>query len=195
MMRTYLEKPRTTVGWKGLLNDPLLDGSFEINRGLRTARQLFVRITDIGVPLVTEMLDTISPQYLADLVSVSAIGARTVESPLHRELASGVSFPVGFKNATSGDIQVAVDAVTAAACKHHFIGVTQEGRSAIAATTGNENCFVILRGGKESTNYDHHSVHAALCVLEVAGAKQVVVIDCSHGKSHYLRMEPDLEYS
>lgn len=118
-MRTYLEKPRTTVGWKGLLNDPLLDGSFEINRGLRTARQLFVRITDIGVPLVTEMLDTISPQYLADLVSVSAIGARTVESPLHRELASGVSFPVGFKNATSGDIQVAVDAVTAAACKHH----------------------------------------------------------------------------
>lgn len=182
VMRAYLEKPRTTVGWKGLINDPRINGSFEINTGLRTARQLFVQITDLGLPLATEMLDTISPQYLADLISVSAIGARTTESPLHRELASGVSFPVGFKNATTGDIQVAVDAVTAAASQHHFIGVTQEGRSAIASTKGNKDCFVILRGGKKGTNYDRESVGGALGILRAAGANPVVMVDCSHGK-------------
>lgn len=182
MMRAYLEKPRTTVGWKGLINDPDIDGSFDINRGLRIARQLFVQITDLGIPLGTEMLDTISPQYLADLISVSAIGARTTESPTHRELASGVSFSVGFKNATDGGVQIAVDAVVAAASKHHFIGITQEGRSAIASTTGNTNCFVVLRGGKKASNYDHKSVKAVLDTLQAAQAKSVVMVDCSHGR-------------
>ncbi|KAF2228572.1 3-deoxy-7-phosphoheptulonate synthase [Viridothelium virens] len=183
IMRAYLEKPRTTVGWKGLINDPRIDGSFEINSGLRTARRLFAEITNLGLPLATEMLDTISPQYLADLISVSAIGARTTESPLHRELASGVSFPVGFKNATNGSIDVAVDAVTAAASQHHFIGVTQEGRSAITSTTGNKNCFIILRGGKKGPNYDSVSVNDALEAMRSARKRPVVMVDCSHGKS------------
>jgi len=184
VMRAYLEKPRTSVGWKGLINDPDLNDTFNINKGLRTSRQLFVDISDIGLPIVTEMLDTISPQYFDDLISLGAVGARTTESQLHRELASGVSFPVGFKNGTDGGIQVAVNAIQAAAGCHHFIGVTKQGLAAITHTTGNEHGFLILRGGSKGTNYDAKSVAAAKQSLRANKQREVVVIDCSHGNSN-----------
>ncbi|CAD0095859.1 unnamed protein product [Aureobasidium vineae] len=158
IMRAYLEKPRTTVGWKGLINDPDLDESYKINKGLRVSRQLFCDLTSQGMPIASEMLDTISPQFLADLISLGAIGARTTESQLHRELASGLSFPMGFKNGTDGSLGVAVDAIGSAAAKHYFMGVTKQGLAAITKTTGNKDCFVILRGGTKGTNYDAENV-------------------------------------
>lgn len=181
IMRAYLEKPRTTVGWKGLINDPDVDNTFNINKGLQVSRQLFVNLTSLGLPIGSEMLDTISPQFLADLLSFGAIGARTTESQLHRELASGLSFPVGFKNGTDGTLGVAVDAVQAASHPHHFMGVTKHGVAAITTTKGNEHCFVILRGGKKGTNYDPASVAEAKAQLPEKG---VLMIDYSHGNSN-----------
>lgn len=183
VMRAYLEKPRTTVGWKGLINDPDIDETFKINKGLRVSRQLFRDLTSTGMPIATEMLDTISPQFLADLISVGAIGARTTESQLHRELASGLSFPIGFKNGTDGSLGVAIDAIGAAAAKHHFMGVTKQGLAAITRTSGNEHGFVILRGGTKGTNYDKASVQAAKETLVKKGQKLAIMIDCSHGMS------------
>ncbi|KAK4643218.1 3-deoxy-7-phosphoheptulonate synthase [Podospora bellae-mahoneyi] len=184
VMRAYLEKPRTTVGWKGLINDPDIDETFKINKGLRVSRQLFRDLTSTGMPIATEMLDTISPQFLADLISVGAIGARTTESQLHRELASGLSFPIGFKNGTDGSLGVAIDAIGAAAAKHHFMGVTKQGLAAITRTSGNEHGFVILRGGTKGTNYDKASVQAAKETLVKKGQKLAIMIDCSHGNSN-----------
>ncbi len=184
VMRSYLEKPRTTVGWKGLINDPEIDGSFMINKGLRISRKLFVDLTEMGIPLASEMLDTISPQFLADLLSLGAIGARTTESQLHRELASGLSFPVGFKNGTDGGLTVAVDAIGAAAHPHTFLGVTKQGVAAITMTQGNEDTFIILRGGKHGTNYDENSVAQSAAALEKAKLRPTrIMIDCSHGNS------------
>lgn len=183
VMRSYLEKPRTTVGWKGLINDPDIDNSFKINKGLRLSRQLFVDLTTKGMPLASEMLDTISPQFLADLLSVGAVGARTTESQLHRELASGLSFPVGFKNGTDGSLGVAVDAIGAVKHPHHFLSVTKPGVVAIVGTVGNEDCFVILRGGTKGTNYDARSIAEAKAALEKAGLRQRLMVDCSHGNS------------
>lgn len=183
VMRSYLEKPRTTVGWKGLINDPDIDNTFQINKGLRVSRQLFVDLTEKGMPLASEMLDTISPQFLADLLSVGAIGARTTESQLHRELASGLSFPVGFKNGTDGSLGVAVDAIGAVRHPHHFLSVTKPGVVAIVGTTGNEDCFAILRGGKSGTNYDAKSIAAAKEALTKAGLNHRLMVDCSHGNS------------
>ncbi|KAI9772311.1 MAG: Phospho-2-dehydro-3-deoxyheptonate aldolase amt16 [Geoglossum simile] len=183
VMRSYLEKPRTTVGWKGLINDPDIDNSFKINQGLRTSRQLFVNLTDMGMPLASEMLDTISPQFLADLLSVGAIGARTTESQLHRELASGLSFPVGFKNGTDGTLEVAIDAIKAVQHPHHFLSVTKPGVVAIVGTIGNEDCFVILRGGKTGTNYDAKSIAQAKEKLVKKGTQPRIMVDCSHGNS------------
>lgn len=183
VMRSYLEKPRTTVGWKGLINDPMIDNTFQINKGLRISRQLFVSLTELGLPIASEMLDTISPQFLADLLSVGAIGARTTESQLHRELASGLSFPVGFKNGTDGSLDIAVDAIGAAAHEHHFMGVTKQGLASIMKTKGNSDCFVILRGGKRGTNFDEKSVEEARQKLDKAGISQNIMVDCSHGNS------------
>lgn len=189
VMRAYLEKPRTTVGWKGLINDPEIDGSFQINKGLRLARKLFVDLTG-KLPIAGEMLDTISPQFLSDLFSVGAIGARTTESQLHRELASGLSFPVGFKNGTDGTLGVAVDALRAAAHPHHFLSVTKPGVVAIVGTGGNEDCFVILRGGKKGTNYDEKSIQETkeeLTKAKVTSAEKSgprIMVDCSHGNSN-----------
>ncbi|KAG5931618.1 3-deoxy-7-phosphoheptulonate synthase [Claviceps monticola] len=183
VMRSYLEKPRTTVGWKGLINDPDIDGSFKINKGLRLARQLFVDLTSRGMPIASEMLDTISPQFLADLLSMGAIGARTTESQLHRELASGLSFPVGFKNGTDGSLGVAIDAIGAVKHPHHFLSVTKPGVVAIVGTTGNDDCFVILRGGTKGTNYDAASIAEAKSALEKKGIRQRLMVDCSHGNS------------
>ena len=183
VMRAYLEKPRTTVGWKGLINDPDLDGSFRINKGLRTSRQLFVDLTHRGMPLASELLDTISPQFLADLLSVGAIGARTTESQLHRELASGLSFPVGFKNGTDGTLEVAIDSIGSVRHPHHFLSVTKPGLVAIVGTTGNDDCFVILRGGKRGTNYDPASIRDARAALDKKGAPRRLMVDCSHGNS------------
>jgi 3-deoxy-7-phosphoheptulonate synthase len=182
VMRVYFEKPRTTVGWKGLINDPDLDGSFQINKGLRLARQLLMEINELGVPAGTEFLDMISPQYYADLVSWGAIGARTTESQVHRELASGLSCPVGFKNGTDGNVRIAVDALKAARTPHHFLSVTKAGHSAIVSTNGNEDCHIILRGGKHP-NYDAGSVDAAGKELAAAGLEQRLMIDCSHANS------------
>ena len=183
IMRAYLEKPRTTVGWKGLINDPDIDESFQINKGLRVSRKLFCDLTAQGMPIASEMLDTISPQFLADLISLGAIGARTTESQLHRELASGLSFPIGFKNGTDGGLSVAVDAIGAAAAKHHFMGVTKQGLAAITKTSGNEHCFVILRGGTKGTNFDKDSVQEVRQTLAKKGQREVMMIDCSHGTS------------
>ncbi|KIV89474.1 3-deoxy-7-phosphoheptulonate synthase [Exophiala mesophila] len=183
IMRAYLEKPRTTVGWKGLINDPDIDESYKINKGLRVSRQLYADLTNMGVPIASEMLDTVSPQFLADLISLGAIGARTTESQLHRELASGLSFPVGFKNGTDGSLSVAIDAVGAAAAKHHFMGVTKQGLAAITKTSGNEDGFVILRGGSKGTNFDPESVKAARAALKAKSQREVMMIDCSHGNS------------
>lgn len=183
-MRAYLEKPRTTVGWKGLINDPEINETFKINKGLRVSRQLFCDLTGLGMPIASEMLDTISPQFLADLISLGAIGARTTESQLHRELASGLSFPVGFKNGTDGSLSVAIDAVGSAASKHHFMGVTKQGLAAITRTSGNEHGFVILRGGSSGTNFDKESVKGTREALRKKDQKEVMMIDCSHGKNH-----------
>lgn len=183
VMRSYLEKPRTTVGWKGLINDPDIDNSFQINKGLRTSRQLFVMLTAKGMPLASEMLDTISPQFLADLLSVGAVGARTTESQLHRELASGLSFPVGFKNSTDGSLGVAVDAIGAVRHPHHFLSVTKPGVVAIVGTVGNEDCFVILRGGTKGTNFDAKSIAEAKTALQKSGVRERLMVDCSHGNS------------
>ncbi|KAA8892783.1 hypothetical protein FN846DRAFT_981853 [Sphaerosporella brunnea] len=183
IMRAYLEKPRTTVGWKGLINDPDIDESFQINKGLRVSRGLFLSLTDMGVPIASEMLDTVSPQFLADCLSIAAIGARTTESQLHRELASGVSFPVGFKNGTDGSLAVAIDAVLSASHPHHFMGVTKQGLAAITRTTGNEHGFVILRGGSKGPNYSREDVAATKAALLKKKQKPVMMIDCSHGNS------------
>lgn len=182
-MRSYLEKPRTTVGWKGLINDPDIDGSFKINKGLRLSRQVFVDLTAKGMPIASEMLDTISPQFLADLLSVGAIGARTTESQLHRELASGLSYPVGFKNGTDGSLGVAIDAIGAAQHPHHFLSVTKPGVVAIVGTDGNDDCFVILRGGTKGTNYDAASIAEAKAALQKKGVRHRLMVDCSHGNS------------
>lgn len=183
VMRAYLEKPRTTVGWKGLINDPDIDNSFNINKGLRISRKLYIDLNATGLPIASEMLDTISPQYLADLISVGAIGARTTESQLHRELASGLSFPMGFKNGTDGSLGVAIDAIGSAAHSHHFLGVTKQGLAAITKTSGNEHGFVILRGGTNGTNYDAASVSRARNELAAKKQRQIVMVDCSHGNS------------
>jgi len=182
VMRVYFEKPRTTVGWKGLINDPDLDGSFQINKGLRVARELLVEINTLGLPAGCEFLDMITPQYIADLVAWGAIGARTTESQVHRELASGLSCPVGFKNGTDGSVRIAVDAMKAASQPHHFLSVTKGGHSAIVSTEGNEDCHVILRGGK-SPNYDAVSVQVACDDLAKAGLAQRLMIDASHANS------------
>lgn len=183
IMRVYFEKPRTTVGWKGLINDPHLDNSFDINTGLRIARRLLRDIAELGIGTGTEYLDPISPQYIADLVSWGAIGARTTESQVHRQLASGLSCPVGFKNSTDGSIQVAVDAISSAAHPHIFLSVTKGGHSAIFSTAGNEDCHLILRGGGGRPNYDNPSVHYASRLLEQAGLPRRVMIDMSHANS------------
>ncbi|MBK9606776.1 MAG: 3-deoxy-7-phosphoheptulonate synthase AroG [Betaproteobacteria bacterium] len=182
VMRVYFEKPRTTVGWKGLINDPRLDGSFRINEGLRAARGLLLDVAELGLPTATEFLDMITPQYIADLISWGAIGARTTESQVHRELASGLSCPVGFKNGTDGNVRIAVDAIKAAASPHHFLSVTKAGHSAIVSTNGNEDCHVILRGGK-STNYDAASVDAAARDVAGAGLGARLMVDFSHANS------------
>jgi len=182
VMRVYFEKPRTTIGWKGLINDPDLDGSFNINKGLRLARRLLCDINALGLPAGCEYLDTTTPQYISDLVSWGAIGARTTESQVHREMASGLSCPVGFKNGTDGNVKIAVDAVHAASHPHHFLAVMKDGRSAVAATTGNPDGHVILRGGK-APNYDAASVESACAMLERAGLRPCVMIDASHANS------------
>jgi 3-deoxy-7-phosphoheptulonate synthase len=182
VMRVYFEKPRTTVGWKGLINDPDLDESFKINKGLRVARQLLLDLNDIGIPAGVEFLDVITPQYVADLVSWGAIGARTTESQVHRELASGLSCPVGFKNGTDGTVQIAVDAIRAAAAPHHFLSLRKEGSSAIFTTKGNEDCHVILRGGKQP-NYDAESIHQAASQLQKANLPERIMVDLSHANS------------
>jgi 3-deoxy-7-phosphoheptulonate synthase len=183
VMRVYFEKPRTTVGWKGLINDPDLDGSFAINRGLRVARAFLRDVVALGLPTGTEFLDPISPQFVADLVAWGAIGARTTESQVHRELASGLSMPVGFKNGTSGSVQIAVDAVRSAASPHHFLSVTKQGLAAIVSTHGNPLCHVILRGGTSGPNYSEAHVTEVTQGLDKAGLKRPVMIDCSHANS------------
>ena len=182
VMRVYFEKPRTTVGWKGLINDPNLDGSFQINDGLRIARRLLLELNGMDMAAASEFLDMITPQYIADLVSWGAIGARTTESQVHRELASGLSCPVGFKNGTDGNVRIAVDAIRAAHAPHHFLSVTKSGRSAIVSTLGNEDCHVILRGGKQP-NHDAVSVDVAAKTLAEAGIPARIMIDFSHGNS------------
>jgi 3-deoxy-7-phosphoheptulonate synthase len=182
IMRVYFEKPRTTVGWKGLINDPDIDGSFQIDKGLRLARRLLADINALGLPAGCEFLDMTTPQYIADLVTWAAIGARTTESQIHRELASGLSCPVGFKNGTDGNVRIALDAVLSASQPHHFMAVTKEGRSAIAATAGNEDCHIILRGGK-APNFDAASVDAACLEAERVGVRPLVMIDASHANS------------
>lgn len=184
VMRVYFEKPRTTVGWKGLINDPNLDGSFDINQGLRVARQLLLDINALGVATGSEFLDTIIPQYISDLTSWSAIGARTAESQIHRELASGLSMPVGFKNGTTGSVKVALDAILAASHPHHFLGVTEQGVAAIVSTTGNDSCHVILRGATDGPNYDEATVDHTAEMLAHRQLQPKVMIDCSHGNSN-----------
>src|SRR5207245_8047583 len=189
VMRVYFEKPRTTVGWKGLINDPYLDGSFKVNEGLRLARRLLLDLVGLGLPSGCEFLDPITPQFISDLVSWGAIGARTTESQVHRELASGLSMPVGFKNGTEGGIQIAIDAVRAAAQPHHFIGVTEQGLAGIVSTRGNPDCHIILRGGTAGPNHDRDSVRKALAALRDARVAECLLIDASHGNSgkDYLR--------
>ncbi|ABR88472.1 3-deoxy-7-phosphoheptulonate synthase [Janthinobacterium sp. Marseille] len=182
IMRVYFEKPRTTVGWKGLINDPFMDNSFRINDGLRIARELLLNINELGLPAGTEFLDVISPQYIADLISWGAIGARTTESQVHRELASGLSCPVGFKNGTDGNVKIAVDAIKAASQPHHFLSVTKGGHSAIVSTLGNEDCHIILRGGK-TPNYDAASVEQACKDIAANGLASRLMIDTSHANS------------
>lgn len=183
VMRVYFEKPRTTVGWKGLINDPHLDNSYDINRGLHLARQLLLDLNELGLPCATEFLDIISPQYVADLVTWGAIGARTTESQIHRELASGLSCPVGFKNGTDGNIKIAADATRSASQQHHFLSVTKEGQVAIAATRGNKACHIILRGGGGKPNYAPADVEDAVQILAKSGLPGRLMIDCSHANS------------
>ncbi len=183
VMRVYFEKPRTTVGWKGYINDPHLNESYDINTGLREARSLLIELTRMGVPAGTEFLDVITPQYIADVVSWGAIGARTTESQVHRQLSSGLSMPVGFKNGTDGGIQVALDAIQAAAGQHCFLSVTKDGVAAIVKTKGNTACHVILRGGKAGTNFDAASIDAVVSQLTARGLPASVMVDCSHGNS------------
>jgi 3-deoxy-7-phosphoheptulonate synthase len=183
VMRVYFEKPRTTVGWKGLINDPNLDGSFSINEGLRLGRRLLLDLAELGLPAGCEFLDPITPQFISDLVSWGAIGARTTESQTHRELASACSMPVGFKNGTDGGVQIAIDALRAAAHPHRFLGVTEQGLAGIVSTRGNPDCHVILRGGASGTNYDAISVQKTLAALRDAGVPPRVMIDASHGNS------------
>ena len=182
LMRVYFEKPRTTVGWKGLINDPGLDGGFKINEGLRLARRVLLDISALGLPAACEFLDVTTPQYIADLVAWGAIGARTTESQIHREMASGLSCPVGFKNGTNGDVRIAIDAVLAAGQPHHFLAVTKEGRAAIATTTGNDDAHIVLRGGK-TPNYDAASIAAAVTALNAAGLPPRLMVDASHANS------------
>jgi len=191
LMRVYFEKPRTTVGWKGLINDPRLDNSFRINEGVRLARRILLDINELDLPCATEFLDTITPQYTADLISWGAIGARTTESQVHRELASGLSCPVGFKNGTDGNMRIAVDAIRSANSPHHFLSVTKSGHTAIVSTVGNEDCHVILRGGKEP-NFDAAHVDAACKEVAAAGLAARLMVDFSHGnsrKQYKLQME------
>ncbi|MFP5228648.1 MAG: 3-deoxy-7-phosphoheptulonate synthase [Acidobacteriota bacterium] len=183
VMRVYFEKPRTTLGWKGLINDPFLDESYRINDGLRLARKLLLDLAEMGVPAGTEFLDMISPQYVAELVSWGAIGARTTESQVHRQLASGLSCPVGFKNGTSGNVQIAIEAIVSAAHPHTFLGQSRYGQSAILFTAGNADCHIILRGGRQTVNYDAASVEETCRLLEKAGQAARVMIDCSHANS------------
>jgi 3-deoxy-7-phosphoheptulonate synthase len=183
VMRVYFEKPRTTIGWKGLINDPYLDHSYKINDGLRQARHLLLDLAEMGVPAGTEFLDVLTPQYTAGLVSWGAIGARTAESQVHRQLVSGISCPVGFKNGTSGDVQVAIDAVLSAAHPHTFLGQTKQGQTAILNTNGNPECHIILRGGKRSTNYSADAVAETAARMTRAGVEPRIMIDCSHSNS------------
>ncbi|MDD5297212.1 MAG: 3-deoxy-7-phosphoheptulonate synthase AroG [Rhodocyclaceae bacterium] len=183
VMRVYFEKPRTTVGWKGLINDPHLDNSFAINEGLRLARRLLLEVAELGLPAGSEFLDMITPQYIADLISWGAIGARTTESQVHRELASGLSCPVGFKNGTDGNVRIAVDAIHAAASPHHFLSVTKVGHSAIVSTLGNEDCHLILRGGSQGPNFEASGVDRACRELAAAGLASRLMVDCSHANS------------
>jgi 3-deoxy-7-phosphoheptulonate synthase len=184
VMRVYFEKPRTTVGWKGYINDPRLDGSYRINEGLRRARELLLDIAALGLPTGTEFLDLLSPQFIADLIAWGAIGARTTESQSHRQLSSGLSCPLGFKNGTDGSIQVAADAIVAARAKHAFMGMTKMGMAAIFETRGNDDTHVILRGGKKGTNYDAASINECCKALAQAGQRQQVMVDCSHANSN-----------
>ncbi|KAJ8658680.1 3-deoxy-7-phosphoheptulonate synthase [Lichtheimia ornata] len=183
IMRSYFEKPRTTVGWKGLINDPDINNGYNINKGLRVGRKLLCELTDKGMPVAVELLDTISPQYLSDLISWGAIGARTTESQLHRELASGSSFPVGFKNGTDGNVRIAIDAIGSSSAPHHFLGVTKSGTVSITHTTGNPDCHVILRGANSGPNYSAEHVSQAVAALEKAGVSKSIMVDCSHGNS------------
>jgi 3-deoxy-7-phosphoheptulonate synthase len=183
VMRVYFEKPRTTVGWKGFINDPRLDESYDINNGLRGARRLLIEVAHLGVPAGTEFLDVITPQYIADVVVWGAIGARTTESQVHRQLASGLSMPVGFKNGTDGNIQIALDAIEASSNPHHFLSVTKDGVAAIVRTKGNKACHVILRGGKTGPNYDADAVKIVTDQLLARGLPPCVMVDCSHGNS------------
>ncbi|KAI7885658.1 3-deoxy-7-phosphoheptulonate synthase [Lichtheimia hyalospora FSU 10163] len=184
VMRSYFEKPRTTVGWKGLINDPDIDESYNINKGLRIGRGLLSELTNMGMPVAVELLDTISPQYLAELISWGAIGARTTESQLHRELASGSSFPVGFKNGTDGNLTVALDGIRAAAVSHHFLGITRQGTTAITHTLGNPDCHVILRGGNRGPNYSASDIQDTCRQLEKTKLTPNIMVDCSHGNSN-----------
>ena len=183
VMRAYLEKPRTTVGWKGLLNDPDLNGTFQINKGLHISRKLFADVTEMGIPVASELLGILSPRYLAEFMSLGAIGARTTESQVHRELASGMPFPVGFKNGTDGNIGLAIDAQESAMSKHWFAGISDYGNATIIETEGNNDVFVILRGGGGKTNYDEVSVAKAKEGLRKRGRRENLMIDCSHGES------------
>jgi len=183
VMRVYFEKPRTTVGWKGLINDPDLDGSHKINKGIELARKILLETNNIGLPCATETLDPITPQYLADLISWSAIGARTTESQTHREMASGLSMPVGFKNGTDGGLNVALNAMNSALQRHHFLGINPEGISSVIQTSGNPHVHLVLRGGNKGPNYDAVSVHNAADVLASGGLPKAIMIDCNHANS------------
>ena len=183
VMRVYFEKPRTTIGWKGLVNDPHLDGSYDVETGLRTARRLLLAINDLGLPAATEFLDPVVPQYIADLVSWAAIGARTTESQTHREMASGLSMPVGFKNGTDGSLQIAVDAMLSARHPHHFLGIDELGAVSVVQTTGNDDGHTVLRGGRSRTNYDAASISEAAAQLKKHGLPPVLMVDCSHANS------------
>jgi 3-deoxy-7-phosphoheptulonate synthase len=184
VMRVYFEKPRTTVGWKGLINDPHLDGSYDINTGLRRARGLLLHLAELGLPAATELLDPVVPQYIADLISWTAIGARTTESQTHREMASGLSMPIGFKNGTDGSASTAINAMEAAAKPHHFLGISQQGNAAIVSTTGNPDGHLVLRGGKGGPNYGPEAVAAAAAQLAAEGLPARLMVDCSHGNSN-----------
>ncbi len=186
VMRVYFEKPRTTVGWRGLIMDPGLDQTSDIPRGLRLAREILVKVNELGLPCGSEMLDPIVPQYTSDLVSWASIGARTTESQTHREMASGLSMPVGFKNATDGDVQIAVNAILSSRQSHSFIGITREGSACVLQTLGNPDSHLILRGGKKGTNYDRESLEGSVALLKKAGIRPSVIVDCSHGNSNKL---------